>query len=70
MSEKDGGPAFPAESEPWQAGMSLRDWFAGQALTLISGRSWDHVGVGDELIAQWAETAYAIADAMLKERNR
>jgi len=26
----DGGPAFP--DDRWQAGMSLRDWFAGQAL--------------------------------------
>lgn len=27
---KDGGPAFPDDS--WQVGMSLRDYFAGQAV--------------------------------------
>ena len=33
---KDGGPAFPNSVQPdfqWaETGMSLRDWFAGQAL--------------------------------------
>ena len=29
---KDGGPAFPVPSEDSGPGMSLRDWFAGQAL--------------------------------------
>lgn len=29
---KDGGPAFPMASVPPQQGMTLRDWFAGQAL--------------------------------------
>ncbi len=29
---KDGGPAFPASSEFWVSGMSLRDYYAGQAM--------------------------------------
>jgi hypothetical protein len=64
----DGGPAFPVpnyvnvdgdtfESKP--SGMSLRDWFAGQAL----------VGL---LSAGYGETAphvaYDMADRMLEER--
>lgn len=31
MSTNDGGPAFPTEYEQPQTGMSLLDWFAGQA---------------------------------------
>ena len=31
---KDGGPAFPAEYKA-DSGMTLRDWFAGQALPAI-----------------------------------
>lgn len=47
MAEKqDGGPAFPQSMESWcrvsgntpvPSGMSLRDWFAGQALGGIAG---------------------------------
>jgi hypothetical protein len=62
-----GGPAFPCGAAggcgPWD-GMSLRDWFAGQAL---SGRTVQ--GMHDT----WADLAtdvYEIADAMLAERNK
>jgi hypothetical protein len=43
--------------------MSLRDYFAGQALAgmMATGRE-----VGPDL---YAEVAYAMADAMLKERE-
>lgn len=73
MSEKnDGGPAFPGhgrytEHGDYQpvthiAGMSLRDWFAGQ---VVAG----HVASTQypEKLAKWA---YDIADAMLKARER
>ena len=56
---KDGGQAFP--SEGWD-GMTLRDWFAGQAL---SGRMMSDWGEAHE----FAQHAYRIADAMLKERT-
>ncbi len=90
MSEKDGGPAFPAPWHPemgWSPrdappGMSLRDWFAGQALTNIktTGQhaSWGAMGqsvaslssmVGIMSPTEIAENAYAIADAMLKARE-
>jgi len=75
MSEQinDGGPAFPMNASTGdprdgvycQNGMSLRDWFAGQALAgLLSGRG----NTGDKA-PNWANGSYAIADAMLKARG-
>lgn len=65
MSEKeDGGPA----------GMSLRDWIAGQALAGISAnpttRKPDNPEADMMTIEQaFARAAYSLADAMLKERT-
>jgi hypothetical protein len=66
----DGGPAFPtptvvnANSEfQWgDNGMSLRDYFAGQALAgnLIEPTA------NNEQVAKWA---YSLADAMLAARE-
>jgi len=68
MSEiKDGGPAFPREDYQinggglGQQGMSLRDWFAGQALN-DACRRHGHAPAA-------AERAYEIADAMLRARG-
>lgn len=55
-------------------GMTLRDWFAGQALS----QSFDYACnrpeslIGrDYLPEEWAaKMAYALADAMLAERNK
>lgn len=65
---KDGGPAFPHRSQyvgqDDATGMSLRDWFAGQALTgLASGH--DNTGGWAWTPENVATTAYIIADAML-----
>lgn len=57
---KDGGPAFPTGTFA-DEGMSLRDWFAGQALA--SGQC--EGDCPDSL----AELCYRIADAMLKARE-
>lgn len=71
MSDKDtGGPAFPAYgdgSETWiNDGMTLRDYFAAKAMQgLISNPGFD----GSETKAVGV-TAYAVADLMLKERNK
>ena len=57
----DGGPAFP--DDRWQAGMTLRDYFAAAALHGIlanGGGSWDEHD---------AKHAYLCADAMLKARE-
>lgn len=64
--QKDGGPAFAADSsdKPWpsQEGMTLRDWFAGQALAGL-----DPFAVNPQSAAQ---RAYNQADAMLAERAK
>ena len=86
MAKNNGGPAYPCSvKERWDgheyiinhSGMSLRDWFAGMA---ISGLM---VGVGgyinDEEYTPYAkghcnaamsERAYALADAMIAERDK
>lgn len=65
-NNKDGGPAFPLSgySPHEQFGMTLRDWFAGQAL---SRRRSD--GIAINLADLYAKEAYLIADAMLKARD-
>lgn len=74
MSSNDGGPAFPlsVKSDPAviSHGMTLRDYFAGQALVGIcsAGR---HVEYGPETQGNvTSREAYCLADAMLKERDR
>ena len=78
-SFNDGGPAFPATEEGQTAfsgqpctiyhpGMSLRDWFAGQAMqgmVAYSGSTGAGFGPGDI-----AARSYEIADAMLAEREK
>lgn len=65
----DGGRAFPGKSftergypNGYDMGMSLRDWFAGQAL--VTGYV-QHDGSPDK-IAEWA---FQIADAMIATRK-
>ena len=68
---KDGGPAFPHENRHqanWE-GMSLRDYFAGQALTGLA-RSHAEGTVDDYQPEHVAQDCYRLADAMLKERER
>ena len=71
MSDKpDGGPAFPIAvsmfTERTNTGLTLRDWFAGQALANLNLQS--HVAKpASEALAQ---SAYNIADAMIKERDK
>ena len=67
MSEKieTGGSAFPAPlgCGPY-VGMTLRDYFAAAALTGIIAKG------EDEMYPTYrASEAYALADAMLKERE-
>jgi hypothetical protein len=82
VTKPDGGPAFPHFDQaevyrdgmwyPTQVpvgGMSLRDWFAGQALAggvnefFTAGDAW-----GD--YDDFARTIYGIADAMLRAREK
>jgi hypothetical protein len=68
-TNKDGGPAFPSVGEGFgnpsysAPGMTLRDWFAGQALQglLASTKTSDGLAI--------AKDAYILADAMLEARE-
>jgi hypothetical protein len=62
---------FPAERNSWEDGiregsdgMTLRDWFAGQAMPVVTALLGRDVGTADML----ARDAYTIADAMLAAR--
>ena len=66
---KDGGPAFPAPYDGHGGGpdgMSLRDWFAGQALANSRTFFGENSSATPEDVAL---QAYAVADAMLAERK-
>ena len=74
MDNNDGGPAFPhpaLANEAFQpsydmGGMTLRDWFAGQALSSIYMRFVpDAEPEADDVATQ----AYIIADAMIEARK-
>ena len=67
----DGGPAFPATDANHEfAGMSLRDWFAGQVLASgFLDRQRDR-GNQQLSIQERAKKAYLLADAMLAERAK
>jgi hypothetical protein len=59
-------PAFPfPTNHPAHEGMTLRDWFAGQALAGITGDP----SVEDMDQNEIARAAYLYADAMLEARG-
>lgn len=64
-------PAFPAVMHPSQDhdgqmnGMTLRDYFAGQALA----GAWSNESFTDTQLSILADQAYRQADAMLKARE-
>lgn len=67
----DGGSAFPLVIPPMDGhtthvrGMTLRDWFAGQALAgQLAHDSLENCDAGE-----MARESYRIADAMLKARG-
>lgn len=76
----DNPPAFPRTGEGFgndlydTPGMSLRDWFAGQALVACGepygGRTDDTHARRDYLYREHAKRLYAIADAMLTARTQ
>jgi hypothetical protein len=76
--KNDGGPAFPVPEKIDQdggisgtshPGMSLRDWFAGQALLAVgmAENMPDERSFAVKAAASWC---YACADAMLAEREK
>lgn len=67
-SDKDGGPAFPTfkgANLVATGGMSLRDWFAGQAIYAAARAA---ATANDKSAKTVAAFAYEIADAMLAAR--
>lgn len=59
---------------PHQEGMDLRDYFAAQAMTgaqiwdaVLNGKNSQFVGNGPKMLA---EVAYAVADEMMKAREK
>jgi len=86
MNQNDGGQAFPRQlkqvSEPdcydyedlfAQNGMSLRDYYAGEALKGILAHAYEHEFEGEEAgmgASYHVFDAWGYADAMLKERDK
>lgn len=88
MPNKNGGPAFPGEYVKHESGevgnnvpimamssgMTLRDYFAAQALSTAMSVPWRDVGYtpanGLTDFEQHARLAYQMADAMLAERSK
>jgi len=68
MNKADGGTAFPltgTHEQVLEAGMTLRDWYAGMAVQgLLSDASVQ--GTPEE----FAQRAFFVADAMVKERMK
>ena len=67
QNKPDSGAAFPSPETDHlmgECGMSLRDYFAGQALNgmLASGHGGDSM--------EFAKLAYGLADAMIAERSK
>ena len=74
--DKDGGQAFPLSVHPGhgygpkastEPGMTLRDWFAGQALASTAKMENPQGGYDSTAISEWC---YSMADAMLAEREK
>lgn len=79
MSDKDkGGSAFPRYgNDPWgkpstyDAGMTLRDHFAGLALEgMLAGSLADGSSLGEDTYTIFPQVAYRMADAMIVERSK
>lgn len=80
MTIETGGPAFPETGERGKAaggeGMTLRDYFAAQAMPAVYRDFWDDVRAGRNgcVPGDWkmgiAIDAYAMADAMLAARTK
>lgn len=67
MSIGNGGKAFPSGSS---GGMTLRDYFAAQAMNgLLSLAAQIKTEVGESIATSVAKQSYAAADAMLAARG-
>lgn len=63
----NGGPAFPCDQDPLNCypGMTLRDWFASQALIGVLGKIKT-----DQISPRFiAQMSYELADVMIAEKK-
>ena len=68
----DGGPAFPRSGSDYvnaQEGMSLRDWFAGQALAGLMANPKMLLAI-ESMKQDPATCAYDVAEFMMAERAK
>lgn len=65
---KDGGPAFFHGTEYNEVGLTIRDYFAGQALMGMLAEG-TRPNVGKTYAEALANLSYYMADAMIKERS-
>ena len=65
----NGGPVFPSEIGTISKGMTLREYFAGQAISQIIATCANDTTHGMTKADYFAGRAYEIADAMLKARE-
>lgn len=70
--KETGGMAFPncAGNQIFAPGMTLRDYFAGQALAGLTAAHDTTGGWTGTVETGCAQEAYAIADAMIAERDK
>ena len=65
-----GGPAYPVPMDNWDHGMTLRDYFAGQAVGEVIAHFADkHLSLYEPAPGAFARKAYEIADAMIAARE-
>lgn len=66
---EDGGATFPLPGSYYSKGMTLRDYFAGQALAGMMAGEAGHPS-SPATSKDIAEFAYIMADAMIAERSK
>ena len=64
-----GGPAYPVPMDNWDHGMTLRDYFAGQAVGEVIAYFGNMQIKGEGAPEAFARKAYVIADAMIAARE-
>ena len=70
MTSDNGGPAFPVSNGvDTDHGMTLRDYFAGQALVGLASGDYIDSGSGED-IRNIGTASYILADVMLAARNK
>ena len=75
MTKDNGGSAFPHQADKefltsgvvqYHPGMTLRDWFASQAIAGVMGYLGDSPTLHPDVVA---DASYCLADAMIRARD-